>query len=134
MTTGELGEPGGRTPCAGTHGGIHIGEAGAVAIGDHNQVTNHQGAPETRRAPDQEELLQAVRRLRDDLTRLVTTDETEELVRQLSETEDEIQTTGRASEGRLTGLRTAMQDAATALGLLASGAAVGQAVSALLGG
>ncbi|MEV5434598.1 hypothetical protein AB0K80_00975 [Streptomyces sp. NPDC052682] len=132
MATGEQ-PPAGDGP-GGIHGGVHIGTAqGAISIGNHNTVISQPGA-QPPRDPAQEHLLKAVQELRQDLGRLVTTPQTEELAAQLDATADDIQSTGRADEGRLTRLRTALQDAATAVGLLASGAAVGQAVAALLGG
>ncbi|MGI5375143.1 hypothetical protein ACQEV2_13015 [Streptomyces sp. CA-251387] len=113
---------------------IHIGTAkGAFAFGAHSVANNYE-APRPTLSAEQEELLQAVRQLREQLRAFARTPETDELTRQLGETEDEIQNTGEATPGRLTRLRQALQDAATAVGLAASGAAVTQAVAALLGG
>jgi hypothetical protein len=128
----------GRTPGAGGEGGIqggvHIGTAqGAISIGNHNTVINQPGA-RSALDPEQEQLLAAVGKLREDLKLVIQSPETEELATQLDATAGEIRDGGRASAGRLTGLRTALQDAATAIGMLASGAAVGQALAALLGG
>ncbi|MER5225511.1 hypothetical protein [Streptomyces flaveus] len=118
----------------GIQGGVHIGSAkGAFAFGP-NSVANNYEAPRRPLAPEQEELLQVVRQLREELGAFARSPETDELTRQLGETADEIQNTGQASPGRLTRLRTALQDAATAVGLAASGATVAQAVAALLGG
>nr|WP_189304671.1 hypothetical protein [Streptomyces albospinus] len=114
--------------------GIHIGSVqGAFAIGNHNTVTHHQGSAP---APDpaQQELLQAVRALREDLERLVGSPEITALTAQLADTEGEITDTGAAAPGRLARLRTALTDAGSVVGLLSSGASVVQAVSALLGG
>ncbi|MFE0251154.1 hypothetical protein [Streptomyces sp. NPDC059010] len=113
---------------------IHIGSAkGAFAFGAHSVANNYE-APPQQLAAEQEQLLRAVRKLSADLQAFARTPETAELTRQLGETEDEIQNTGEASPSRLTRLRQALQDAATAVGLAASGAAVTQAVAALLGG
>ncbi|MGD3106830.1 hypothetical protein [Streptomyces sp. YGL11-2] len=114
--------------------GIHIGSVqGAFAIGNHNTVTHHQGsAPAT--DPVQQELLQAVRALREDLGRLVGSPEITALTAQLTDTEGEITESGAAGPGRLARLRTALTDAGSIVGLLSSGASVAQAVSALLGG
>jgi hypothetical protein len=111
---------------------IHIERAkGAFAFGARSTANNYE-APPQRLAPEQEELLRVVRQLRTELQAFASSPETEQLRRQLGETENEIQDTGQASPGRLTGLRTALQDAATAVGLAASGAAVAQALAALL--
>ncbi|UQA93494.1 hypothetical protein [Streptomyces halobius] len=115
--------------------GIHIGSVqGAFAIGDHNTVTNNEGSGAPVLDPAQEELLRAVRTLRDDLARVVETPEVTALTAQLADTEGEITDTGAAGPGRLARLRTALADAGSVVGLLASGAAVGQAVAALVGG
>ncbi|MFF2812709.1 hypothetical protein ACFVT2_37185 [Streptomyces sp. NPDC058000] len=120
----------------GTGNGIHIGSVqGAFAIGDHNTVTHNaavQGAPAV--DPAHEELLQAVRTLREDLRRAVESPEVRALSTELTDTEEEITGTGAAAPGRLARLRGALSDAGSVVGLLASGAAVVQAVAALLGG
>ncbi|MFE2232799.1 hypothetical protein ACFXA4_09535 [Streptomyces sp. NPDC059442] len=117
-------------------GGIHIGSVhGAFAIGDNNTVTQHGGgAGEPVRDPAQEELLQAIRRLRADLGNVVASEQTAALDAELSDAEDEIEGTGEAGQGRLARLRQALGDAGAVTGILASGVAVGQAVAALLGG
>ncbi|MFG2871719.1 hypothetical protein [Streptomyces sp. NPDC048338] len=118
-------------------GGIHIGSVhGAFAIGDNNTVTQHEGGAggEPVRDPAQEELLQAVRRLRADLGNVVASEQTAALDAELAEAEDEIEGTGEAGRGRLARLRQALGDAGAVTGILASGVAVGQAVAALLGG
>ncbi|AIA05473.1 MULTISPECIES: hypothetical protein [Streptomyces] len=116
--------------------GIHIGSVqGAFAIGDHNTVTHNaggQGAPAV--DPAHEELLRAVRTLREDLARAVETPEVQALTTELADTEEEITGTGAAAPGRLARLRGALSDAGAVVGLLASGAAVVQAVAALVGG
>ncbi|MFI1199084.1 hypothetical protein ACH4VR_06410 [Streptomyces sp. NPDC020883] len=118
--------------------GIHIGSVqGAFAIGDHNTVTHHgtnsQGAGPAI-DPAHEELLRAVRTLREDLGRAVESPEVRALTAELTGTEEEITGTGAAAPGRLARLRAALTDAGAVVGLLASGAAVVQAVAALLGG
>ncbi|MFH8745941.1 hypothetical protein ACH4GK_01560 [Streptomyces rimosus] len=113
--------------------GIHIGKVhGAFAIGDHNTVTHHEHAPGTDAA--HEELLAAVRQLREDLARVIETPQVTLLSAELTDAQEEIETTGRTAPGRLDRLRTALADAGAVTGMLASGAAVGQAVAALLGG
>ncbi|BDH15513.1 MULTISPECIES: hypothetical protein [Streptomyces] len=114
--------------------GIHIGSVrGAFAIGDHNTVTHYEGgaAPAD---PAQEELLRAVRALRDDLSRAVESPQITALSGELAETEAEIADSGAAGPGRLARLRTALTDAGAVVGLLASGTAVSQAVATLVGG
>ncbi|GAA2664330.1 hypothetical protein [Streptomyces lunalinharesii] len=116
--------------------GIHIGSVqGAFAIGDHNTVTHHAGGPGAPAVdPAHEELLRAVRTLREDLARAVETPEVQALSTELADTEEEITRAGAAAPGRLARLRGALSDAGAVVGLLASGAAVVQAVAALVGG
>ncbi|MEU4199559.1 hypothetical protein [Streptomyces sp. NPDC045470] len=116
--------------------GIHIGEVhGAFAIGDHNTVTHNEHTTGRRGAdPAHEELLTAVRQLREDLARVVETPQVTLLSAELTDAQEEIETTGSTAPGRLDRLRTALADAGAVTGMLASGAAVGQAVAALLGG
>ena len=115
--------------------GIHIGSVrGAFAIGDHNTVTHHEGSAAPAADPAQEELLRAVRALRDDLSRAVESPQITALSGELAETEAEIADSGAAGPGRLARLRTALTDAGAVVGLLASGAAVSQAVATLVGG
>ncbi|MGW7487960.1 hypothetical protein [Streptomyces sp. NPDC054786] len=115
--------------------GIHIGSVrGPVAIGDHNTVTHNEGGTAPAADPAQEELLRAVRALRDDLSRAVQSPQITALSGELADAETEIADTGAAAPGRLSRLRTALADAGAVVGLLASGAAVSQAVAALLGG
>ncbi|WP_329173959.1 hypothetical protein OG754_15930 [Streptomyces decoyicus] len=115
--------------------GIHIGSVrGAFAIGDHNTVTHHEGSAAPAGDPVQEELLRAVRALRDDLSRAVESPQITALSGELAETEAEIADSGAAGPGRLARLRTALTDAGAVVGLLASGAAVSQAVATLVGG
>ncbi|GAA1934100.1 hypothetical protein GCM10009837_69950 [Streptomyces durmitorensis] len=114
--------------------GIHIGSVeGAFAIGDGNEVTYYEaGGPVRDRA--QEELLSAVRRLREDLRRAAVDGRTTALDAELAAAEAEIASPGGAGPGRLARLRTALADAGTGIGALASGAAVAESVRALLGG
>lgn len=120
-------------PTSGGTQNVNIGTAkGAFAFGAGSVANNYEG-PQQQLSTEQRELLEAVGKLREELRAFRSTPETDELTRQLTGTRDEIQNTGQASPGRLTRLRTALQDAATAVGMAASGAAVAQAVSALLG-
>ncbi|MFI8827471.1 hypothetical protein [Streptomyces sp. NPDC053431] len=123
------------TPANPAAGGIHVSNAGGnVTIGDHNTVSYTARGSEPARDPRQEELLQAVRALRADLTRLVASEQTAALDAELSGAQEEIEGTGAAAPGRLTRLRQALADAGAVTGLFASAAAVGQALGALLGG
>ncbi|MEV0603415.1 hypothetical protein AB0I82_29545 [Streptomyces sp. NPDC050315] len=116
-------------------GGVHIGSVhGAFAVGNDNTVTNYAAPQQPARDPAQEELLNAVRELRADLQRLTPAPETDALGAELADVQDEIERTGSASPGRLQRLRTALADAGAVTGLLASGAAVVQSVTGLLGG
>ncbi|MBD0710965.1 MULTISPECIES: hypothetical protein [unclassified Streptomyces] len=118
-----------------SYGGIRITNTGGnVTIGDHNKVTQTTGAVPPGRDPAQEELLEAVRRLRADLEGVVANAQTTALAAELADAEDEIEGTGRAGTGRLTRLRSALADAGAVTGVLASGVAAVQAVGALLGG
>ncbi|ARF57032.1 hypothetical protein [Streptomyces gilvosporeus] len=115
--------------------GIHIGSVqGAFAIGDHNTVTHNEGVAAPAVDPAQEELLRAVRELRDDLGRAVPGPQIAALTAELTDTEAEITDSGAAGPGRLARLRTALADAGAVVGLLSSGAAVAQAVAALVSG
>ncbi|ALO10541.1 hypothetical protein AQF52_4947 [Streptomyces venezuelae] len=116
-------------------GGIHVTNAGGnVTIGDNNTVTSTVNGTQPTRDPQQEELLQAIRKLRADLGGVVASEQTAALDVELSDAEDEIEGLGRAGTPRLTRLRQALLDAGAVTGILASGVAVGQAVGALLGG
>jgi hypothetical protein len=75
-----------------------------------------------------------VRTLRGDLGRLVSTDTTEVLDAELVATEEEITQDGAAGRGRLERLRDSLATAGSIVTALGSGVAVGQAVTALLGG
>ncbi|MEI7033095.1 hypothetical protein [Streptomyces pratensis] len=113
---------------------VHIGSVtgSAFAVGDHNTVTQHQHTGPADAA--QAELLRAVRELRADLARFVASDTTAVLDAELVRVEDEIETSGAAEPGRLAGLRTALTAAGALTGSLASGVAVADALTALLGG
>ena len=116
-------------------GNIRIGNVrgGVVGIGDGNHIVN--GAQDGAVCdPAYEELLRAVQQLSADLERLVAGPEVSALSDELTDTQGEIQRTGRAGAGRLARLRVLLQDAGAGVGMLASGVAVGQAVGALLGG
>ncbi|MEU3691665.1 hypothetical protein [Streptomyces narbonensis] len=116
-------------------GGVHVtNTSGNVTIGDNNTVTSTVNGTQPARDPQQEELLQAIRKLRADLGGVVASEQTAALDGELSDAEDEIEGTGRAGAPRLTRLRQALLDAGAVTGILASGVAVGQAVGALLGG
>ncbi|MFF8838558.1 hypothetical protein [Streptomyces sp. NPDC015130] len=116
-------------------GGIHVTNTGGnVTIGDSNTVTSTVNGPQPARDPQQEELLQAIRKLRADLGGVVASEQTTALDAELSDAEDEIEGLGRAGTPRLTRLRQALLDAGAVTGILASGVAVGQAVGTLLGG
>ncbi len=95
----------------------------AVAVGSNARAENHQGtAPQRDEAT--EELLKAVRELRDDLKRVRETEQTEALRRALEETEGEITRTGRAASSRRERLRQLLTDSGALVGLLASAGAV----------
>ncbi|WP_240509009.1 hypothetical protein [Streptomyces agglomeratus] len=118
---------------------VHLGTVNNSAIGigsgntvtNTNTTTNHAAPP---RDPAHEELLLAVRQLRADLDRLVTTDTTTVLDAELVSTEEEIEEEGRATPGRLARLRAALTAAGPSVEVLASGAAAVAAVGSLLGG
>ncbi|MFI0979922.1 hypothetical protein ACH4SP_23325 [Streptomyces sp. NPDC021093] len=116
---------------------VNIGSVSdsAFAIGDHNDVRNeHHGrttvAP---RDEQQAELLRAVRNLRGDLARCTRTEPVDVLDAELAATEEDITGTGEAAPSRLARLRTALTTAEGVTAMLASGAAVGQAVGVLGG-
>ncbi|MEU5215647.1 hypothetical protein AB0G79_05520 [Streptomyces sp. NPDC020807] len=114
--------------------GIHVTNTGGnVTIGDNNTVTSTVQGAQPARDPQQEELLQAIRRFRADLRGVVASEQTAALDAELSDAEDEIEGTGRAGTGRLSALRRALTDAGAVAGILASGVALGQAVGALGG-
>ncbi|MEU3709259.1 hypothetical protein [Streptomyces catenulae] len=113
---------------------IRIGtNSGVVSVGDHNNVVQNSGAGP---APDpaHAELLRAVGELRQDLARMVANPQVQALDGELADAETEIVTQGAAGRGRLDRLRAALTDAGSVVGLLASGAAVAEAVAGLVGG
>ena len=114
-------------------GGIHISNVRgtAFAIGDGNSVVNQPGGSGAQRDAGQEELLRAMLELRADLGRLVASEGTAALDAELAGAQAEIEESGRAGEGRLARIRQALTDAGALTGLLASAAAVAQAVGAL---
>ncbi|MFE9848873.1 hypothetical protein ACFYPN_08670 [Streptomyces sp. NPDC005576] len=114
--------------------GVHIGSVtgSAFAIGDHNAVTQNQLAAPADEA--QAKLLEAVGELRADLARFVETAATGALDSELASVAEEIESEGAAAPGRLVRLREAMEAAGSLVATLASGAAVGHELSALLGG
>ncbi|MDG9708371.1 hypothetical protein QC385_08990 [Streptomyces sp. DH10] len=107
---------------------------GSFAIGDSNTIVSRTDVSAPQTDAQQQELLRAVRELRADLDRLVQSEGTAALDVELAGAQAEIEATGRAGEGRLARLRQALADAGALTGLLASAAAVGQAVGALTGG
>ncbi|MFJ4966184.1 hypothetical protein ACIP6P_27675 [Streptomyces sp. NPDC088729] len=113
---------------------MHIGTVtgSAFAVGDHNTVTQHQHPGPADEG--QAELLRAVRELRADLARFVATDTTEILDAELVSVEDEIESAGAAAPGRLARLQQALTAAGALTGTLASGVAVAESLSTLLGG
>lgn len=118
---------------------VHLGTVNnsAIGIGSGNTVTNTNTTADNAappRDPAHEELLLAVRLLRADLDRLVTTDTTTVLDAELVSTEEEIEEGGRATPGRLARLRDALTAAGPSVEVLASGAAAVAAVGSLLGG
>ncbi|MEU7020145.1 hypothetical protein ABZ990_05745 [Streptomyces sp. NPDC046203] len=120
------------TPAAGR---IEIrGVTGNVTVGDHNHVEYTVHGPGVERDPGQEELLAAIRELRADLGRLADPGRMAALDGELAGAEGEIEESGAAGPGRLTRLRQALADAGALTALFASAAAVGESVTALLGG
>ncbi|MFI1185568.1 hypothetical protein [Streptomyces californicus] len=113
---------------------VHIGSVtgSAFAVGDHNTVTQHQNAVPADET--QAELLRAVRKLRADLARFTPSDATEILDAELVSVADEIETAGAAAPGRLTRLQQALTATGSLTGALASGVAVAESLTALLGG
>ncbi|MFJ4975976.1 hypothetical protein ACIP6X_11665 [Streptomyces coeruleorubidus] len=107
---------------------------GSFAIGDSNTIVSRTDVSAPQTDAQQQELLRAVRELRADLDRLVQSEGTAALDVELAGAQAEIETTGRAGEGRLARLRQAIADAGALTGALASAVAVGQAVRALTGG
>ncbi|NLU72333.1 hypothetical protein HCC61_06500 [Streptomyces sp. HNM0575] len=128
------GADGGR-PRGGGGGAVHIGTmtGGAIATGAQGQATSYSGAVPPGADEATLALLEAVRALRADMRVLAATEETAAVDGELGEIEGEITRTGRAGEGRLARLRDRLEAGASAVGLLASSAAVVQAVAQVLG-
>ncbi|MCX2927204.1 hypothetical protein [Streptomyces sp. NEAU-W12] len=104
--------------------GVSLGNVhgSTFAIGSNAHAESHHGVPAPRAAD--EELLTAVRELRADLSRLRQSEQTARLDEALAETEDEIDRTGAAGEGRRRRLRDLLADAETVTALLASAGTV----------
>ncbi|QKW11093.1 hypothetical protein HUT18_22540 [Streptomyces sp. NA04227] len=116
-------------------GGIHISNVrGAFAIGDHNDVRNQTGGTAAPRDPAQEELLRAVKELREDLARLVPSGLRDTLDAELAGAETEIEESGQAGPTRRERLGRALAGAGAVTGFLASAATVTQALGAFSGG
>lgn len=106
-------------------GGVHIGDVhrSTFAIGENAHAESHHGVP----APRDEtsaELLAAVKELRTDLARLRPSEQTARLDEALADTEEEIDRTGTAGEGRLGRLRDLLEGAETLTALVASAGTV----------
>lgn len=113
---------------------IDSAQNSAFNFGDHGSAQTTNITPTDGQDPAQQELLAAVRSLREDLGRLVATEATEVLDAELVATEQEITQDGAAERGRLERLSTSMAAVGEAVTALGSGVAVGQAVATLLGG
>lgn len=105
----------------------------AVSVGDHNTVS-YVESPQGAADPAQAELLAAIRALREDLGRFTPTPENQTLDAELCDAEDEIDTAGAVGPGRLARLRQALDVAGPLVAGLASGAAVAESLTALMGG
>ncbi|APS17984.1 hypothetical protein ACIQEY_08860 [Streptomyces parvus] len=118
--------------------GVNIGTVHGVAVvGDHNTVT--YGTPVNRG----EELRLSVRQLREEIAEWRRSggegadaglDVVRRLDDEMADAEDELASPGAPSPARLVRLRQALADAGAVTATMASAAAVGQAVGALLGG
>ncbi|MGW1889485.1 hypothetical protein ACWCP6_04385 [Streptomyces sp. NPDC002004] len=105
---------------------VRIGDVSqsTFAIGSHAHAESHHHGTAAQRDEAAEELLEAVRELRADLTRLRATEQTAALDTALAETEDEITRTGTAGEGRRQRLRDLLSDSQALLTLIASAGSV----------
>ncbi|MFF0741112.1 hypothetical protein ACFYVL_12005 [Streptomyces sp. NPDC004111] len=123
-------------PDPGPEPSVRIGnvDRSAVSIGAHSRARTHNEEAVAPRDPAQERLLAEVRNLRADLARCLRTETVEVLDAELVGTEAEITTTGAAGPPRLARLRAALTTAEGVTAMLASAAAVGQAVGLLAGG
>ncbi|MPY63972.1 hypothetical protein [Streptomyces spongiae] len=104
---------------------VSIGDVShsTFAIGSHAHAESHQGTGGPRDAAA-EELLNAVRELRADLTRVRADGRTSALDAELADTEDEITRTGTVGAGRLARLRQLLTDSEALVSLIASAGAV----------
>ncbi|WP_367125504.1 hypothetical protein [Streptomyces phytohabitans] len=131
-TTGTDGAGGGQPP------GVRIDRADNSAFnfgqGGSASTTNTTYGGGQGPDPAQRALLDAVRKLREDLDRFVATDDTRVLDAELVAAEDEIDTSGAASRTRLEALRDALATAGTFVAALGSGVAVSESVASLLRG
>ncbi|EFG65216.1 hypothetical protein [Streptomyces sp. SPB074] len=114
---------------------VHIGsvEGSAFAIGDGNTVSYAGGGAAPADAA-QAALLAAVTALRTDLARLTRNPDHAALDTELAAAEEEITTEGAASRSRLARLREAVDLSGPLVGALASGTALVDSLTALLGG
>ncbi|EFE67551.1 predicted protein [Streptomyces viridosporus ATCC 14672] len=104
---------------------VRIGDVShsTFAIGRHARAEAHHGVPAQRDAAA-EELLEAVRALRADLSRVRQSEQTARLDEALADTEDEIGRTGAAGESRLGRVRELLADAQALTSVLASAGTV----------
>ncbi|MFI9204768.1 hypothetical protein [Streptomyces sp. NPDC053048] len=111
-------------------GGIVIGEmsGGAAATGRDARAVDAS----RRLLTVPPELLTAVGELRQDLPRFARTERLAELDDELTGLEEDARREGRTRGARLSRVRELLTDGATAIGALASAAAVAQAISQLL--
>ncbi|QPP06913.1 hypothetical protein G4Z16_11540 [Streptomyces bathyalis] len=129
-------EPAQEHTTGGGGGAVHIGNmsGGAIATGAHGRATSY-GSPVPPAGTDEATLalLEAVRALRADMRVLAATAETAAVDGELVEIEGEITRTGSAGPGRVARLRDRLEAGASAVGMLASAAAVVQAAAQVLG-
>jgi hypothetical protein len=125
------GSSGGGSGDGGGGGSTHIGSISnsAVSTGSHGRAEYH-AAPST--ADDVQLLLEAVRALRRDMRVLTASGETAAVDGELAAVQGEIERTGSPDPGRLGRLRELLTTGATAVGAIASAAAVTEAIGKLL--
>lgn len=113
------------------HGDIRIGsvQGSALAIGDHNDVSNTSADPGAY-APLAAEMTRLARELRAGARR----EELAPLLDQLAAAAADIDADGHPAPGRLESLRTLLQDAGLGLGVASAALALGQSIGSLLGG
>ncbi|MCT2592491.1 hypothetical protein LHJ74_21705 [Streptomyces sp. N2-109] len=144
MNTGPADSTGGRAAeqerraAEGVEGGagggtVHITSmsGGAIATGPYGHAA-HYAAPQGATDEATRALLEAVDTLREHIRLLQPTEETAEVDGELEEVQGDIARTGRADSSRLERLRARLEAGATAVGGLASAAAVTQAVGELM--